>query len=177
MYTYIHVYIYTYIHIYIYTYIHIYTYTYIHLYIHIYIYIYYVPLIFRFAGESGAPDLAGTLWLPTGALCPVFSTTGLQHVGLQLHCRPCSHPFPVPVSGGLRFLGFGRCVRSCAFLFAPASCSISCLSAMASLGLDLSCCGRVGFRFGLPGLFVRSCSRLPPAPHPACPPWPAWVLS
>ena len=26
-------------------------------------------------------------------------------------------------------------------------------------------------------VLVRSCSRLPPAPPPACPPWPAWVLT
>ena len=67
--------------------------------------------------------------------------------------------------------------RSCSFVFALASCSASRLSTVACLGLDLSCCGRVGFWFGLLCLFVRSCSRLPPAPPPACPPWPAWVLT
>ena len=72
-----------------------------------------------------------------------------------------------PLSGLLFVL-----VRSCSFLFALASCSASRLSTVACLGLDLSCCGRVGFRFGLPGLFVRSCSRLPPPP-----PAPAWVLT
>ena len=136
-----------------------------------------ISLAFHFARESLAPDLAGTLWLPTGARCPVFSTTALQDLGLQLQCPPCSHAFPVPSSGGLRFLGVGRYVRSCSFLFVPASCSVSRWSAMASLGRDLSCCGRVGFRFGLPGLFFRSCSRLPPAPPPACPTWTAWVFT
>ena len=63
---------------------------------------------FNFAEESGAPDLAGTLWLPTGARCPVFSTTALQDLELWLR-RPPHLPFPVPLPGGLRFLGFGRC--------------------------------------------------------------------
>ena len=79
----------------------------------VYIYIYILsdgsPLALTFARESQAPDLAGTLWLPTGARCPVFSTTALQDLGLQLKCPPPSYQFPVPLPGELRVLGLGRC--------------------------------------------------------------------
>ena len=63
--------------------------------------------------------------------------------------------------------------RSCSFLFALASCSASRLSTVACLGLDLSCCGRVGCRFGLFGWFVPRGRPL----HLACTPvWAGMVM-
>ena len=62
-------------------------------------------------------------------------------------------------------------VRSCSFSFALAAWIVSRTLAVAYLGLGLSCWGGVGLRFGLPGLFVRSRSRLPPGSFPARSPW------
>ena len=68
-------------------------------------------------------------------------------------------------------------VLVCSRLFALAAWFVSRTLAVAFLGLGLSCCGRVGLRFGLPGLFVRSCSCLSPGSSPARSPWLPWVFA
>ena len=67
------------------------------------------------------------------------------------------------------FLSTGLCcllfvlVCSCSFAFALVACSVSRCFAVAFLGLGLSCLGRVGLRFWVSGLFVRSFSFRPAA--------------
>ena len=59
-------------------------------------------------------------------------------------------------------------VCSCSFAFALVACSVSRCFAVAFLGLGLSCLGRVGLRFWVSGLFVRSFSfRLAACAFPA----------
>ena len=59
----------------------------------------------------GAHGVMGWTKVPiyTGVRCPVFSTTALQDLDLRPWRPPHSYQFPVPLPGGLRFLGFGRC--------------------------------------------------------------------
>ena len=62
------------------------------LYVHVYIW----PC--TLLGSPGHQTLLDP-WLPTGARCPVFSTTALQDLGLQLQCPPHPYQIPVPLLG------------------------------------------------------------------------------
>ena len=152
----------------------------------------------RLWGHGGTKSplgmLAGRCLVPCGLAAGAQGHSGLgvpcPHACCQEagHCLvPCgpwvTRAWGCPASWCARQFFIGLCcllfvrVRSCSFSFALVAWIVSRCFAWDFLGLGLSCFGRVGLRFWVSGLFVRSCSRWWPVSIPAASPWLSWVLA